>query len=48
MTIHAIKYAIETSQLFEAQRMLEDITLCNFICSKTELDKIITGCGCNN
>ena len=33
MAINAIKYAIETQQLFEAQRILDQITACNSLCN---------------
>lgn len=49
MAINVIKYLIELSQYYEAQRVLEDITQCGGICDSIEISKNGgTGCGCNN
>lgn len=49
MAINVIKYLIELSQYYEAQRILEDVTQCGGICK--DVDKQVTGgnnCGCIN
>lgn len=45
MGINVIKYNIEMLHLFEAQRVLEQITGCYFYCNDTIKSK---PCGCNN
>ena len=47
MTINVIKYNIELLQLYEAQRILESVTLCSDICSGSTTNYFNT-CGCNN
>lgn len=49
MAINTIKYCLDTSQLYEAQRFLEEITWCDSLCSSsTNLSNLSHGCGCNN
>jgi len=45
--INAIKYATELKQLYEAQRILEEIIFCGQLCTNSSL-KITSNCGCNN
>ena len=47
MAINVIKYQLETNQLYEAQRVLESVTLCSDICSGSTTNYLNT-CGCNN
>ncbi len=49
MAINIIKYLIEQSQYYEAQRILEEVTQCGSICSNIVVDKNSGGgCGCSN
>ena len=48
MGINVIKYCLDLSQLYEAQRFLEELNRCGILCaSSTELTNLFTGCGCN-
>lgn len=49
MAINVIKYCLDTSQLYEAQRYLEEVTRCNNWCDGTFNINLInsSGCGCN-
>lgn len=48
MGINVINYEISLSQLYDAQRFLEELTWCG-ICNKTSsLTNNYTSCGCNN
>lgn len=46
MAINTIKYAIETQQLFEALRILENVNNCHSICDSLRTYKY-NSCGCN-
>lgn len=46
MAINVIKYLIEMSQYYEAQRILENITQCNNICKDTNVTLGGNNCGC--
>ena len=48
MAINAIKYNIEILQLYEAQRILENINFCTSDCAYTSLNNYNNGCGCNS
>jgi hypothetical protein len=49
MAINIIKYLIEQSQYYEAQRILEEVTQCGSICNNIIVDKNSGGgCGCSN
>lgn len=45
--INAIKYSIDLKQLYESQRILEEIIFCGQICNNINL-KTTSNCGCNN
>lgn len=48
MSINVIKYYVELNQLFEAQRILEEINYCGGFCNEQQLSvQQNTGCGCN-
>lgn len=48
MALNVIKYAIDSGQYLEAQRLLENITGCGNICGKFETTNLnSSGCGCN-
>ena len=47
MGINTIKYSIETLNLYEAQRIYEDLTRCGSPCSSNNINTNIK-CGCNN
>ena len=47
MGINVIKYCLEQSQLYEAQRYLEEISKCDVLCNNS-LNNSTYGCGCNN
>jgi hypothetical protein len=47
MGINVIKYSLEVSQYYEAQRILEDLTRCGNLCD-TSLINPTYDCGCNN
>lgn len=46
MSISVIKYYVELNQLFEAQRILEEINYCGGFCNDQQLQQS-SGCGCN-
>lgn len=50
MAINVIKYCLDTSQLYEAQRYLEEVTRCSNWCDGSFNINLInsSGCGCNN
>ena len=48
MAINVIKYQLETNQLYEAQRILEDVNKCNYFCDSITLNSNSYGCGCNS
>ena len=48
MSINVIKYCLDTSQLYEAQRYLEEIIWCDALCNSTNLPNTTSNCGCNN
>ena len=48
MAINVIKYQLETNQLYEAQRILEDVNKCNYFCDSVTLNSNSYGCGCNS
>lgn len=48
MGINTIKYNIETLQLFEAQRILEQISWCSSMCDNAKPLNTFNTCGCNN
>lgn len=48
MTINVIKYYVEFDQLYEAQRLLQEINYCGGICNEQNLSASQdSGCGCN-
>lgn len=47
MGINVIKYSLELSQLYEAQRYLEELTRCSVLCDSSHLTSSYN-CGCNN
>lgn len=47
MGINVIKYCLEQSQLYEAQRYYESISRCDVLCNNS-LNNPTHGCGCNN
>lgn len=49
MALHAIQYALDTGQYYEAQRLLEIVTGCGEICAEFDPNKSNkNGCGCNH
>ena len=44
--INVIKYSIDLKQLYEAQRILEEIIFCGGFCTNSP-SKIVANCGCN-
>lgn len=49
MAINVIKYLIDLTQYYEAQKILENITLCNGICNASTTNVSSGGgCGCNS
>ena len=48
MAINVIKYQLETNQLYEAQRILEDVNKCSYFCDSITLNSNSYGCGCNS
>lgn len=50
MAINTIRYAIESGQYFEAQRLLESVSGCGNICAQFNTDSNLntSGCGCNH
>lgn len=46
MTINVLKYRVENSQLFEAQRILETVNGCGSFCKTSKPNLNISGCGC--
>lgn len=48
MAINVIKYLTECEQLAEVQRILENISGCNGLCSSTNSTSKSSGCGCSN
>ena len=47
MGINVIKYSLEVSQYYEAQRILENLIRCGNLCD-TSLINPTYGCECNN
>lgn len=47
MGINVIKYSLEVSQYYEAQRILEELTRCGNLCD-TSIINPTYGCGCSN
>jgi len=43
--MNVIKYLVEMDQLEEAQRLLEEITACNGLCSSSQ-PEFTSNCGC--
>ena len=48
MAINVIKYNIEILQLYEAQRVLENINFCSSTCTNIDFNTYGNGCGCNS
>lgn len=49
MTINVIKYYVEFNQLYEAQRLLQEVNYCGGICNDQNLSASqSSGCGCNH
>ena len=47
MGINVIKYSVEVSQYYEAQRILEELYKCGNLCDTLTINATY-GCGCNN
>ena len=49
MAINVIKYLIDLTQYYEAQKILENVTQCNGICNTNTMNVSSGGgCGCNS
>lgn len=47
MAMNVIKYMVECSQLYEAERIIELLHSCNGVCSNKKVENNVKGCGCS-
>lgn len=47
MAINVIKYLTECEQLYEVERIIEQITSCNGLCTSSSITSKTSGCGCS-
>lgn len=47
MALNVIKYMVECSQLYEAERIIELLHSCNGVCGDKKVRSNVSGCGCS-
>ena len=47
MAINVIKYLTKCEQLYEVERIIEQINGCNGLCNKSNITSKVSGCGCS-